>query len=293
MRVNRELALVPKGDWKRSEEIVDDMLKANVAPSQRTLSLLIQQYRERNQPKRAELMLKQLAGGTTQGAASSHVLTSLAECWCNASNLKRAEEIVAGMEAHGPQPSVAAYTVIDDGMKRNQDKRCSQELIQRSQTVADKLLRLHRHRALLAQMDAGLGSDIHSDACMLRLEAAFKKVAGDVGISDIQGALKALELLNVQESALLKRYLKDADENGDGTVDYGEFIHAVKAVRHRLTDNIFKEANGREDSGTQAKEQAVRQASKHPITARLAQKRAGWIQSFFWRFDSIRNAFSY
>jgi hypothetical protein len=292
MRVNRELALVPKGDWKASEAIVDDMLKANVAPSQRTLSLLIQQYRERNQPKRAELMLEQLAGRTTQGTASSHVLTSLADCWCNASNMKRAEEIVAGMEADGPQPSVAAYTVINDGMMRNQDKRCSQELIQRSQTVADKLLRLHRHRALLAQMDAGLG-DIDSDACMLRLETAFKKVAGDAGISDLQGALNAMELLNVQESALLKRYLKDADENGDGTVDYGEFIHAVKAVRHRLTDTIFKAENEREDSGTQAKEEAVRLALKHPITARLAQKRAGWIQSFFWRFDSIRNAFSY
>jgi hypothetical protein len=115
MRVNRELALVLKGNWKTSEAIVDVMLKANVAPSQRTLSLLIQQCRERNQPKRAELMLNQLAGRTTQGTVSSHVLTSLDDYWYNASNLKRVEEIVAGMEADGSQPSVAVYTVINDG----------------------------------------------------------------------------------------------------------------------------------------------------------------------------------
>ena len=35
-------------------------------------------------------------------------------------------------------------------------------------------------------------------------------------------------------------YLKDSDENGDGSLDFGEFIHAIKFVFHRVRENILE-----------------------------------------------------
>jgi hypothetical protein len=40
------------------------------------------------------------------------------------------------------------------------------------------------------------------------------------------------------------------------------------------------------------KELSAQAAAKQPLTARLAGQRAGWVQRFFWRFDSVRNTFA-
>ena len=101
----------------------------------------------------------------------------------------------------------------------------------------------------------------------------------------------ALSQLGVAPTPLLRKYLHDADANGDGSVDFGEFIHTIKYVV-RVVSEAIDEAEQGDAGASRAREAAAREASKHPLTARMAKRRSGWVPSFFWRFDSIRNAFS-
>ena len=215
----------------------------------------------------------------------------MAEAWSNAGNLRRAQSVLDDMEQRGPKPSVRTYKMMAAGMQRNQTRTNQHELINRSKDKAHELLSVHRDRSLLDAMTAAIGADIQSNEASARLEFAFKQAAGHHGVTDTAGALHALHLLGVPSSDLLKRYLHDADDNGDGSLDYGEFVHAVKFVFRRLAENLQEARNGGISRGKQAREATARQAGQS-LTARAAARGAGWVPAFFWRFDSIRNAFS-
>jgi len=116
-------------------------------------------------------------------------------------------------------------------------------------------------------------------------------VAGPNGTTDSKGVMAALKLLNVTPSAQLLKYSKEADETGSGDVDLGEFLNWIKFILRRARENIFEAANGGRDTSTTIKESAAREAARHPLSVRLASTRTGWVQSFFRRFDNIRNAF--
>jgi len=293
MRVHRELSLLAAGDWQTAEAIVNDMLAAAVPPRQRTLELLLHKYMEANAPQRAEIMLERLAPLTELRLVSSDVLSTLVESWGNGGRLRRATEVVRYMEGDaGPAPSVRTYEALAQGFHRNQEQQLRQQLVEHSQTLAESLLRVHRHRALMEQLRSSLGENISSEKTMLRLGEVFQGVAGDIGITDIDGVEEALQNLGVPPSALLQKYLRDADANGDGSVDFGEFVHSIKYVVRVVGEVIQEAEQGDAGAASHAREAAAREASKHPLTARLAQRRAGWVPSFFWRFDSIRNALS-
>ena len=180
----------------------------------------------------------------------------MAEAWSNAGNLRRAQSVLDDMEQRGPKPSVRTYKMMAAGMQRNQTRTNQHELINRSKDKAHELLSVHRDRSLLDAMTAAIGADIQSNEASARLE-----------------------------------FVHDADDNGDGSLDYGEFVHAVKFVFRRLAENLEEARNGGISKGKQAREATARQAGQS-LTARAAARGAGWVPAFFWRFDSIRNAFS-
>jgi hypothetical protein len=116
-------------------------------------------------------------------------------------------------------------------------------------------------------------------------------VAGPNGTTDSKGVIMALQILNVTPSAQLLKYSKEADDNGSGEMNLGEFLSWIKFILRRARENIFEAEHGGRDTSTTIKESAAREAARHPLIARLASRRTGWVQSFFRRFDNIRNAF--
>ena len=119
-------------------------------------------------------------------------------------------------------------------------------------------------------------------------------VAGPNGTTDSKGVMTALQLLKITPSAQLLKYSKEADENGRGDMDLGDFLSWMKFILRRARENILEEEHqGRDsrDTSTTIKQNAAREAERHPLIVRLASRRTGWVQSFFRRFDNVRNAF--
>ena len=63
----------------------------------------------------------------------------------------------------------------------------------------------HHARVYILQFifaNALQGDNVHDPESMLRLEYAFKRTAGDIGVTDLEGVLEALRLLNIAPSGV-------------------------------------------------------------------------------------------